>query len=153
MEQDLEYRQRLVSEYRTKVEPLLKYLPWLEQKESGRAVSLYSGEGIGEHSLSIPVYDATLMSFIKEAQKTGLLDRNYVYVYSRNRIHTVVDEKRAIEQAELKNFEVLTGILAKYVLGGMTKSALWAQGVDEGIFLAVVQKMKYILEFWDKPFA
>lgn len=153
MEQDLEYRQRIVSEYRAKVEPLLKYLPWLEQKERGRTVSMYSGEGIGENSLSIPVYDGTLMSFIKEAQKTGLLDRNYVYVYSRNRIRTVLDEKVAIEQAQLQSFDVLTGILAKYVLGGMTKSALWAQAVDEGIFLALVQKMKYILEYWDKPFA
>lgn len=153
MEQDLEYRQRLVSEYRAKVEPLLKYLPWLEQKDSGKTVSLYSGEGIGEHSLSIPVYDGTLMNFVKEAQKTGLLDRNYVYVYSRNKIRTVMDEKNAIERSDLKNFEVLTGILAKYVLGGMTKAALWAQGVDEGIFLAVVRKMKDVLEFWDKPFA
>ncbi len=153
MEQDLEYRQRVVGEYRAKVEPLLKYLPWLEQKGNSKIVSMYSGEGIGEHSMSIPVYDGTLMNFIKEAQKTGLLDRNYVYVYSRNRIRTVEDEKRVIERAELKNFEVLTGILSKYVLGGMTKSALWSQGVEEGIFLALVQKMKYIIEYWDKPFA
>ena len=153
MERDLEYRQRIVQDYRAKVEPLLRYLPWLEQKENSRAVSMYSGEGIGEHSLSIPVYDGTLMSFVKEAQRTGMLDRNYVYVYSQNRIRTVEDEKRAIEQAQLQSFEVLTGILSKYVLGGMTKSALWSQGVEEGIFLALVQKMKYILEFWDKPFA
>lgn len=153
MERDMEYRQRIVQDYRVKVEPLLRYLPWLEQKENSRAVSLYSGEGIGEHSLSIPVYDGTLMSFVKEAQKTGMLDRNYVYVYSQHRIRTVEDEKRAIEQAQLQSFEVLTGILSKYVLGGMTKSALWSQGVEEGIFLALVQKMKYILEFWDKPFA
>ncbi len=153
MERDLEYRQRIVQDYRAKVEPLLRYLPWLEQKENSRAVSMYSGEGIGEHSLSIPVYDGTLMSFIKEAQRTGMLDRNYVYVYSQHRIRTMEDEKRAIEQAQLQSFEVLTGILSKYVLGGMTKSVLWSQGVEEGIFLALVQKMKYILEFWDKPFA
>ncbi len=153
MERDLEYRQRIVQDYRAKVEPLLRYLPWLEQKENSRAVSMYSGEGIGEHSLSIPVYDGTLMSFIKEAQRTGMLDRNYVYVYSQHRIRTIEDEKRAIEQAQLQSFEVLTGIMSKYVLGGMTKSVLWSQGVEEGIFLALVQKMKYILEYWDKPFA
>ncbi len=153
MEQDMEYRQRLVTEYRAKVEPLLKYLPWLMQKEGSKSVSMYSGEGIGEHSLSIPVYDGTLMNFVKEAQRTGLLDRNYVYVYSRHKIRTVEDEKRAIEQAELKSFEVLVSILSKYVMGGMTKSVLWAQGVDDGIFLLLVKKMKEILEFWDKPLA
>lgn len=153
MEQDLEYRQQIVKEYRAKAEPLLRYLPWLEQKEKGKMMNMYSGEGIGEHSLAIPVYDGTLMSFVKEAQRSGLLDRNYVYVYSRNRIRTVSDEKRAIEQAELKSFEILTGILSKYILGGMTKAALWAQGMEEGIFLALVQKMKDILEYWDRPFA
>ena len=93
------------------------------------------------------------MSFIKDAQKSGLLDRNYVYVYSRNHIRSLIDEKTAIEKAELKNFEVLTGILSKYVLGGMTKAVLWSQGVEEGIFMLVLQKMKEILEYWDKPLA
>ena len=153
MEHDMEYRQRLVSEYRGKVEPLLKYLPWLTQKQGGKSVNMYDGEGLGEHSVPVPVYDGTLMSFIKDAQKSGLLDRNYVYVYSRNHIRSVLDEKAAIEKAELKNFEVLTGILAKYVLGGMTKAVLWSQGVEEGIFMLVLQKMKDILEFWDKPLA
>ncbi|MBQ7954197.1 MAG: hypothetical protein IJ282_00450 [Lachnospiraceae bacterium] len=153
MEQDMEYRQQLISEYRAKVEPLLKYLTWLTQKQGTRMVSIYGGEGISENSVPFPVYDGTLMSFIKDAQKTGLLDRNYVYVYSRNRIRSVADEKRMIEQAELKTFDILTGILSKYVMGGMTKSTLWSQAVDEGIFMLVVQKMKDILEFWDKPLA
>ena len=40
LEHDMEYRQRLVSEYRVKVEPLLKYLTWLTQKQGGKSVNM-----------------------------------------------------------------------------------------------------------------
>ena len=43
--------------------------------------------------------------------------------------------------------------MAKYVLGGMTKGMLWGVAVEEGVFLAVLLKMKEIMEFWDKPLA
>lgn len=153
MNTDLEYRQRVVKEYREQVEPLLKYIPWLQNKQGAKASSTYTGDGLSEHSVPVPVYDGTLMNFVKDVQRTKLLDRNYVYVYSRLRIRTVEDEKNLIASATLREMDVLTGILAKYVMGGMTKAALWPEAVENGIFLQLLLKMKEILEFWDQPLA
>lgn len=151
MGQETQYRREIVSEYRRQIEPLLKYISWLEEKEGRKASNFYDGEGIKGNSVPVPVYDGTLLSFIKEAQKTSWMDRNYVYVYSHNRIRTVSDEKRLIEKATIKEMNILTGILSKYVMGGMTKARLWSEAVEEGIFLSIILKIKEIIEFWDKP--
>lgn len=148
---DIAYRQQMVSIYKPDVERLIRYLPWLEEK-AGRDVSeTFEGNGIKGNSITFPVYDGTLMSFIKEVQRTTLLDRNYPYIYSRNRIRTVQDELRAIDRASIKDMDILKGILSKYVLGGMTKGRLWTEAVYNRIFLNIIRKMKGNLEFWDKP--
>lgn len=149
--EDIEYRKIVVDEYRPDVERLVRYLPWLEQKAGGNVSENYTGSGIGENSISFPVYDSTLLSFIKEVQRTTLLDRNYQYIYSRNRIKTLEDELRAISQADITHMDILKGILSKYVMGGMTKGRLWSDAVKNRVFLNCVQKMKENLEFWDKP--
>lgn len=102
-------------------------------------------------SFSFPVYDATLMSFIKEASKSALMEKNYSYTYTRNHIKTHDDERRLIRAAELKDWDILRGILSKYVLGGRTKAVLWSEAVQENIFVMVLEKMRKIIEFWDKP--
>ena len=45
------------------------------------------------------------------------------------------------------------GIMAKYVLGGMTKGKLWSEAVENGVFLQALLKIKELLEVWDKPLA
>lgn len=146
--EDIEYRRRVVYDYKPDVERLVRYLPWLEEK-AGRSVSEnFEGSGIGEHSIPFPVYDSTLLGFIREAQQTKLLDRNYVYIYSRHKIRTVQDELKAISRADITQMDVLKGILSKYVMGGMTKARLWTEAVQNRIFLRVVQKMKENLDFW-----
>ncbi len=91
------------------------------------------------------------MSFIKEVQKTTLVDRNYPYVYSKYRYRSVQDELRAIDRASIKDMDILKGILSKYVLGGMTKGRLWTEAVYNRIFLNIIRKMKDNIEFWDRP--
>lgn len=151
--EDIEYRRQVVDKYRLDVERLIRYLPWLEEKAAagGGVSELFGDNGIREHSITFPVYDGTLMSFIKEVQQTALLDRNYPYVYSRCRIRTVQDELNAIARADIKEMNVLSGILSKYVLGGMTKGRMWTEAVTNRVFLQVVRKMKENIEFWDKP--
>ena len=151
--EDIEYRRIVVEEYRPDVERLLRYLPWLEQKAGGSVSQTFTDSGIGENSIPFPVYDSTLLSFIKEVQRTTLLDRNYQYIYSRHRIRTPEDEQRAIAQADIMHMDVLKGILSKYVMGGMTKGRLWSDAVKNCIFLNCVKKMKENVEFWDKPLA
>ena len=151
MEQDLEYRQQLLQEYKQMVMPLLRYLPWFEQNRGQMGSTLYQGAEATEHSMAFPVYDATLMNFVREASKSKLMERNYRYVYTRNRINSHADERKIIASAGLKEWDILRGILSKYVLGGMTKATLWSEGVRENIFCLVLSKMKEIIEYWDKP--
>ena len=76
-ESDIAYRQQGVNEYRADVERLARYVPWLESKKGASVQQSYSGSGIQEHSISFPVYDSTLLGFVKEAQRTKRMDRNY----------------------------------------------------------------------------
>ena len=150
-QEDIEYRRQVVQEYKADVEKLIRYLPWLEEKSGSSVSETYSGSGIGEHSIAFPVYDSMLLSFVKEVQRTNLLDRNYRYIYSRNRIATQKDELRAISNSDITRMDILKGILSKYVMGGMTKGRMWTEAVQNRIFLNIVKKMKENLEFWDRP--
>lgn len=149
--EDIEYRKQIVNTYKPDVQKLIRYLPWLEEKAGSSVQETFDGSGIRESSITFPVYDGTLMNFIREVQRTGLLDRNYPYIYSRLRIRTVKDELKAIEHADIREMDVLKGIMSKYVLGGMTKGRLWGEAVHNRIFLNIVRKMKANLEFWDRP--
>lgn len=149
--EDIEYRRQVVQDYKPDVERLIRYLPWLEQKAGKDVAETFSGSGIAEHSITFPVYDSTLLAFVKEVQRTTLVDRNYRYIYSRYRIVTLEDEQRMISRADITQMDVLKGILSKYIMGGMTKGRMWTEAVEKRIFLNIVQKMKENLEFWDKP--
>lgn len=149
--EDVEYRRLVVQEYKPDVERLIRYLPWLEQKSGSNVSETFSGSGIAEHSITFPVYDSTLLNFVKEVQRTKLLDRNYRYIYSRYRIHSPKDELQMIARSDITRMDILKGILSKYVTGGMTKGRMWSEAVENGVFLKVVQKMKENLEFWDRP--
>ncbi len=155
MEQNMGHRQQLVQQYKQDAMPLLRYLPWLEQHAGQKASSVYDSSENNPsdgRSLAFPVYDATLMQFVKEAGKSPFMDRNYRYVYTRGRIQSPEDERRIIEKAGIEEWNLLCGILSRYVLGGRTKGMLWSQAVSERIFYLILKQMKSIIEFWDRPF-
>ncbi len=54
-----------------------------------------------------------------------------------------------LKNATLRDMELISGIFSRYILGGMTKSVLWAQGVENGIFLEVLYRLREILEIND----
>ncbi len=151
MEQGVEYRQQIIEGYKQTVLPLLRYLPWFEQHGGRSASSIYGGNNITDHSVSFPVYDGTLMNFVRDASKTTLMEKNYAYVYTRNHINNHEDERKLIQKAGWKDWDLLRGILSKYVIGGRTKGVLWNEAVTEDIFYLVLKQMKDIIEFWDKP--
>ncbi|MCI9190340.1 MAG: hypothetical protein HFH84_12120 [Lachnospiraceae bacterium] len=150
MEQKTEDRQQVIREYKEMLDPLLRYLPWLEGNAGKAASRSYQGQGISKSSMSFPVYDATLLNFIREASNSALMDRNYSYVYTRNRIRTHDDERRVIAGAQLRDWDILRGILSRYVLEGRTKATLWGEAVQENIFLLVLQQMRKVVEYWDR---
>ncbi|HKM04866.1 MAG TPA: hypothetical protein VJZ04_09835 [Lachnospiraceae bacterium] len=143
--------EQLIAEYKEDVARLVRYIPWLESKKGIDVASSYSGDQSSESSLVFPVYDGTLMSFVKESKNTKLMNHNYAYSYSRYHLRTTEDEWKAIEKATIKEFDLLKGIFSKYILQGMTKSRMWIEGVENKIFLNLLLKMKEIIEFWDKP--
>ena len=96
------------------------------------------------------MYDGTLLNFVKEAEATPLMNRNYAYVYTRNRIRNHEDERRLIAAAQLTEWDILEGILSKYVLEGRTKATLWGDAMQEDIFLLVLRKMREIIGYWDR---
>ena len=59
----------------------MKYLSWLQNVSGTATSSIFSGEGIDKSSLTVPVYDSTLLNFVKEVKKTDFLNRNYVYTF------------------------------------------------------------------------
>ena len=128
--EEIAYRQQVVNEYRADVEKLARYLPWFESKKGFSVQQSYSGSGVEKNSISFPVYDSTLLAFVKEAQRTKLMDRNYRYVYSRCRIRILEDELLAVKRSTIKE---------------------WSEAVEKGVFLAVIAKMKENLDFWDHP--
>ena len=139
--------------YRTYGESILKlsaYIPWFMSKSGRDVAHEYSGE-YGKASIAFPVYDGTLLNFIKEAKETNLIDRNYPYAYTRWGVRSKEAEERTIAQAELKDVDFLRGVLSKYVLEGMTKSVVWTEAVERRIFLNVLCKLKEIAEFYHGP--
>lgn len=145
-------REEVIICYKDDVTRLLKFLPWLERTSGGQTSDIYSGEGIAETSMAVPVYDSTLLNFIKEIRTTDFMNRNYVYTYSRYRIKTAADELRLIEACSLQEISVLGDILSRYVLRGDVKGAVWSEGVSNGVYLALVLKLKDLMEI-KKPLA
>lgn len=153
MEQEKLSREEIIQTYKKDVERLLPYLPWLETKAGGQASSIYHNEEMEGHTIGFPVYDSKLLQFVREAQKTAMIDRNYVYIYSRYGLKNAQDELRFIQHAGLRDMPALTGILSMYIIKGRTKGNVWKEGAENGVLLAVLRKMKELMEFWDKPLA
>ncbi|MBR5577971.1 MAG: hypothetical protein IKW28_03130 [Lachnospiraceae bacterium] len=141
--------EEVVEYYRADAMKLFRYLSWLETKTGQSTSSYYGADGIATNSIAFPVYDSTLLSFVKEAENTCFMDRNYVYVYTRNRLKTGKDELRLIEKATIRDMDNMAGILSHYILGGRRKAALWSQGVSNGVYVALLKKMKDLIEYWD----
>lgn len=139
--------QEVFLQYKSDMEKLMTYLPWLEEKSGKVKVATnYVGDGLSQGTISFPIYDGTLLRFIKEAESTQFMDRNYVYVISRNRLKSAEEEKRFVQAQTMLQLNNVGGILSKYVMGGRTKSRLWSEAVDQGVFLEIVRKLKELYE-------
>ena len=104
---DKDYMRQLAEKNKQELTPLLRYLDWLEKSRGSKGSTNYNGTENGNNTMSFPIYDSTLLNFVKEAGKTALMDKNYVYVYSRLRLQTPDDERKVIERATLQDWNVL----------------------------------------------
>ncbi len=142
--------QEMVTEYKDVVEQISRYLPWLEEKNGENLMTSFKQENWG-NTVAIPRYDATLLNFIKTLENSGRINRNYDYVYKRYRIYDEDDEISLTHRATIKDMDMLFAILSKYVIKGRTKGVVWKTGIENGVYLEVVKKMKELIEFWTMP--
>ncbi|MCR5626635.1 MAG: hypothetical protein K6F99_04900 [Lachnospiraceae bacterium] len=134
-------------EYTDDINILAPYVPYFTSKKAADVSKAYDGK-YGKSTLSFPVFDSTLMDFVKKAGNTHLIDRNYPYIYSRNRITSHQREIELINKATIKDLGILKGCFSKYIIEGRTKATRWAEGVEYGIYLAVIEKLLEIKEFY-----
>ena len=139
-------RDEIIICYKDDVARLMRYLSWLQDKSGTITTGVYKGEGIEKSSMAVPVYDSTLLNFVKEVKQTDFLNKNYVYTFSKYRIKTVEDELRVISACSLQEITVLGDILSKYILKGDVKGAVWAEGIQNGVYLALLLKLKELME-------
>ena len=136
----------IISRYRPEVAKLTPYLNWLKANVKVEVAQTYSNSDL--KSIPFPVYDSNLLAFVKAAQTTNLLDRNYVYVYSENHLRNYKDELLFIQSADITRMDALAGILSNYILSGMVKGSVWSEGVATGVLYQVVKKMDDLIKFW-----
>lgn len=139
-------REEIIALYQEDARKLLQFENWLKKSSGTETSDIYSGEGIAETSMSVPVYDATLLNFIKTAKTTQFMNRNYVYTFSQHSLRTAKDELRIIESCSLQEIKVLGDILSKYCYKGDVKGACWSEGVKNGVYIALLEKLKKLLE-------
>ena len=139
-------REEIISLYQGDTMKRLKYLKWVEKVTGQNTSNLYTGEGIEETSMAVPVYDSTLLSFVREAKETVFMNRNYVYTFSQYRLNTTKDELKMIQTCTLQEVKILGDILSKYILKGEVKGAYWSEGIKSGVFLELLLKLKELLE-------
>lgn len=137
----------LAEKVKPEVMSLAQYIPWFTANLQKDVSGKYGAEELS-NSISFPVYDANLMRFVKEASRMSLMNKNYQYVYTRNHIQGAEEELRLIERASMKEWDTLSGILSRYVLVGMRRANVWTEGTSNGVFLAVLTKMKELVLFW-----
>ncbi|MBR3306771.1 MAG: hypothetical protein IKI75_05905 [Lachnospiraceae bacterium] len=142
---------RTIEQYRGDVELLCRYLGWLESKKGEDLTNNYQ-PGDGEKTtISFPVYDSTLLGFVKAVKKTKFLDRNYMYVYRQYRIRSVEDEHRFIDSIQIVDIGKLGAVLSNYVIKGNTRGYVWNQGVTNGVYWHALSRMKELIDFWTVP--
>lgn len=137
----------IISRYKDDVQSLTPYMTWLKEHTKQQVAESYSNSELS-NSMPFPVYDSTLLSFVKQAQQTNMMNRNYTYVYTRNHIANYKDELLFISDADIMDMDDLAGILSRYILEGQTKGTVWAEGVYTGVLYQLVYKMDDLIHFW-----
>lgn len=136
--QETNTRDIIIEEYSADLKKLLVYLPYLRKQQNSVKQNFYEGEH-GQKVVPVPVYDSTLLAFMKVAKTTKFVHRNYPYAYRRYKMETPEKEKEAMLKAKVSDIDLFRGVISKYVLEGMSKSVMWTIAANEGIFVTALE--------------
>ena len=147
--QEVNLREQIIEEYKDDLTKLLRYLPYLDKRGGKDVQSFYEGDG--EHTvIPVPVYDSTLLGFVKEVKTTKFINKNYPYIYRRWNIPTPKEERVAMETATIRDIDLFRGIISKYVLEGQRKSVMWTTAVEERIFVTALSRLRSLIFDYSK---
>lgn len=143
--QEANLKEQIIEEYKDDLARLLRYLPFLEKKGGKDVQNYYEGDE-ENRVIPVPVYDSTLLSFVKEARNTKFMYRNYPYVYRRWKMPDAKSERIVLESATLRDIDLFRGVISKYVLGGQTRACLWTEAVEERIFVTALSRLRTLMQ-------
>lgn len=147
--QETNLREQIIEEYKEDLTKLLRYLPYLEKRGGKDVANYYEGDG-EQKVIPVPVYDSTLLAFVKEAKNTKFMNRNYPYVYRKWHMPTPNAERVAMESATIRDMDLFRGIISRYVLEGMRKATMWTIAVEERIFVTALVKLRSLIFDYSK---
>ena len=81
--QEVNLREQIIEQYKDDLVKLLKYLPFLEKKGGKDVSSFYEGDGENK-VIPVPVYDSTLLGFVKEVKTTQFINKNYPETWKKS---------------------------------------------------------------------
>lgn len=136
-----EVRDAIVAKYEKDLDRLQRFLPYLDTKGLKDEQIFYKGEGGGFRSVPFPVYDSNLLAFIKEAEQTQFINKNYPYVYRRYQINNTADEKKIMAKADINDIDAFCAILSKYVIEGHRRGVVWTEGLQYRIYVDFIKNL------------
>ncbi len=147
--QEVNLREQITEEYKDDLTKLLRYLPFLEKKGGKNTQEYYEGEGDNK-VIPVPVYDSSLLAFVKEVRNTKFYYKNYPYVYCKWKMPDPKSERIAMESATLRDIDLFRAIISKYVIGGQTKASVWTTAVEERIFVTALTRLRSLVFDYSK---
>lgn len=142
-------REEIIYLFKDEALALLKYYSWIKKMSGQDVGGLYTGDDIEKSSMAVPIYDSTLLGFIKTAKGTEFMNRNYLYTYSRLRMRNAKDELEVIKDCSLQDIRVIGDILSYYCYKGDVKGAVWNEGLKNGVYLAILDRLMALLEIYN----
>ena len=125
---------QVISMYRADTLKLYAYLPYFEKMNGQKVSNTFDQDGLSQHSLVFPVYDGNLLRFVKDAEQTAFMNRNYRYTFTRYRIKTAADEHALIDKCTILQLDVIGDILTKLFI-----LLRWVVAAAFGIFSCSVE--------------
>ncbi|WLD93807.1 DUF6508 domain-containing protein [Alkalihalobacillus sp. AL-G] len=124
----------------SKYQNLLKYISYFENATENEACRWSSGgeneEGV--ITMSYPIYDEQLTTFIDEVYKTNLLDSDYFGTLKKHGLSS----EELISEIDDADIGLTKAILTYYVRQERFCDGLWASAVKDKVFYKILIRLR-----------
>ncbi|CAM3892691.1 DUF6508 domain-containing protein [Lederbergia lenta] len=97
----------------------------------------------GIFTISYPVYDKQLTSFIEEVTKTDLLDSNYISTLEKYGLPMTMSDE-IMRVIHTSNEELTKAILTAYIRQERFNEGLWATAVKDKVFYKLLIRLQQL---------